>query len=67
MTDSKEDQIDLRTLVPGFRLDWSGLRNRFEDELTRFEKLTSPMTNSPTESLVARPRPSPSSSPSSKP
>lgn len=30
----------LRKLVPGFRLDWSGLRNRFEEALLRFEKLT---------------------------
>lgn len=29
----------LRTLVPGFRLDWSGLRNRFEEALLRLEKL----------------------------
>jgi hypothetical protein len=30
---------DLRTLVPGFRLDWSGLRNKFEGDLLRMEKL----------------------------
>lgn len=30
---------DLRTLVPGFRLDWSGLRNRFEEDLARLEKM----------------------------
>jgi hypothetical protein len=33
-------EVDLRTLVPGFRLDWSGLRNRFDEDLCRFEKLT---------------------------
>jgi uroporphyrinogen-III synthase len=31
--------VDLRTLVPGFRLDWSGLRNRLEEDLARLEKL----------------------------
>jgi hypothetical protein len=30
----------LRKLVPGFRLDWSGLRNRFDDIAARLDKLT---------------------------
>ena len=30
----------LRKLVPGFRLDWSGLRNRFEESVVRIEKQT---------------------------
>ncbi len=35
-----EYETDLRTLVPGYRLDWSGLRSRFEDDALRLEKLT---------------------------
>jgi hypothetical protein len=41
MTDDKSefDRQALHKLVPGFRLDWSGLRNRFEEFALRFEKL----------------------------
>lgn len=31
--------LDLRTLVPGFRFDWSGLRNRLDEAFAKFEKL----------------------------